>query len=71
LLVNCVTKVCSDTLEESFANVPARAYAFPFFFFAFSLVGGGCVINCAVVGVRFRFLGIGADASLMVVFVDS
>ena len=34
-------------------------------------VGGSCVVNCAIVGVLFRFLDIGADASLMVVFVDS
>ena len=56
LLVNCITKICSDALEESFADVPARADALTFFLFAFARVRGGCVINCAVVGGGFRFL---------------
>jgi len=71
LLISCATKICGDTLEESFTNVPARVYAFPFLFFEFSCVGRNCVVNCAIVGVRFRFLDVNADASLVVVFVDS
>jgi hypothetical protein len=39
LLVNCVTKVGSDSLEETLANVPACLHTFPLFFLAFSYVG--------------------------------
>ncbi len=46
-------------------------HTFPFFLFAFLRVGGGGVVNCAVVGAWFRFLDISADASLMIEFVDS
>ena len=71
LLVDCVTKIRSDTLEESFPNVPTRAYPLPLLFLAFARVGGGCVVNRAVVGVGFRFFDISVDAGLMVVVVDS
>ncbi len=43
----------------------------PLLFLAFARVGGGCVVNCAVEGVWFRFFDITVDASLMVVFVNS
>ena len=71
MLVDCVAKICCDTLEESFANVPAFVHAFPFFLFAFLRVGGGGVVNYAILGVWFCLLDICADASLMVVFIGS
>ncbi len=71
LLVDCVTKVGSDSLEKTLANVPACLHAFPLFFLAFARMGGSGVINSGVVAVRFGLFDICGDASLMVIFVDT
>ena len=71
LLVDCVTKVGSDSLEETLANVPACLHAFPLFFLAFAHMGGSGVINGGVVAVWFGLFDVCGDAGLMVVFVDA
>jgi hypothetical protein len=66
LLTDCVTKVGSDSLEETLANVP-----FPLFFLAFAHMGRSGVINGGVVAARFGLFDVCGDAGLMVVFVDA
>jgi hypothetical protein len=71
LLVDCVTKVGSDSLEETLANVPACLLVFPLFSLAFACMGGSGVVNGAVVAVRFGLFNACGDAGLMVVLVDA
>ncbi len=71
LLVDCVTKVGSGSLEETLANVPACLHAFPLFFLAFLRMCGSGVVNGGVVAVRINLFDVCGDAGLMVVFVDT
>ncbi len=71
LLVNRITKVGSDYLEETLANVPACLHAFPVFFLAFAHIGGSGVVNGGVAAVQFGLFNVCGDAGLMVVFVDA
>ncbi len=71
LLVDCVMKVGSDSLEETFANVPACLHMFPLFFLAFAPMGGSGVVNSGIVAVRFGLFDVSGDVGLMVVFIDT
>jgi hypothetical protein len=66
-----LTKVGSDSLEETLAKVPACLHMFPLFFLAFLRMGGSGVIYGGVVAVQFGLFDVCGDASLMVIFVDS
>ncbi len=71
MLVDCITKAGSDSLEETLANVPACLHTFPLFFLAFGCVVGSGVVNGGVVAVRFGLFDVCGDAGFMVVFVDT
>ncbi len=71
LLVNRITKVDSDSLEETLANVPACLHMFPLFFLAFAQTGGSGVVNGGILAVWFGLFEVCGDACLMVVLVDA
>ncbi len=71
LLVDCVTKVGNDALEETLANVPACLHTFPLFFLVFARMGGSGVIHGGVIAVRFGLFNVCGDAGLMVIFFDA
>ncbi len=71
LLVDCVTIVGSDFLEETLANIPACLHMFPLFFLVFVHMSGSGVINGGVIAVPFGLFDVSGDAGLMVIFVDA